>query len=120
MKRASMTVKVHDIVGENAITLEDGQAVYDLIAPKLASGQQVAVDFRGVQVFASPFFNAAFGQLLRDAKAADLNRLLTISHLIPTGLDVLRRVIENAKQYYSSPDYRAAQEQVLREISEQD
>lgn len=119
MNGASMTVKVHDIVGENAITLEDGQAVYDLIAPALAAGQPVTVNFSGVQVFASPFFNAAFGQLLRNAKASDLNRLLAINHLNPTGLDVLRRVIENAKQYYSSPDYRAAQEQVLREIAEQ-
>jgi hypothetical protein len=111
---------VREIVGENAITLDDGQGVYDQIEAALSAGEVVELDFSGVAVFASPFFNAAIGQLLRDHSADDLNRLLRITGLNSAGYDVLRRVIENAKRYYASADYREAQSRVLRELVEAD
>jgi hypothetical protein len=115
-----MQCTVHEIVGENAITLDDGQGVYDQIQAALSAGQVVELDFAGVEVFASPFFNAAIGQLLRDHSADALNRLLRITGLNSAGYDVLRRVIENSKRYYASADYREAQSRVLRELVEAD
>ncbi|MDF5723445.1 MAG: STAS-like domain-containing protein [Rhizonema sp. PD37] len=38
----------------------------------------VELDFGEVDIFASPFFNFAIGQLLRDIKSKDLNRLLKV------------------------------------------
>ena len=113
-------VKVYELVGENAITLDDGQTVYDQIAPSLKGNQPVEVDFKDVDVFSSPFFNAAAGQLLKDIDAAALNRLVKFTNLNPAGNAVLKRVIENAKQYYASPDYRAAQEEALKKMAEED
>ena len=115
-----MLVKVHQLVGEDAITLEDGQSVYDQVAPVLKSGQPVEVDFTDVEVFASPFFNSAVGQLLKDIDPAELNRLVSFTNLSTAGRVVLKRVIENAKQYYASPDYRAAQEEALKKLAEED
>ncbi len=114
-----MTCIVRDIIGgEDAITLDDGQKVYDRVHPDLAAGHSVELDFAGVSVFASQFFNAALGQLLKEHKPEDLNRLLRLSNLSPVGLAVVRRVIENAKRYYSEPNYREAQRQVLQAMSE--
>jgi hypothetical protein len=48
---------VHETVGVDAITLDDGQSIYERIKPELAAGHEVALDFDGVSVFASPFFN---------------------------------------------------------------
>ena len=114
-----MKFEVHNLTGENAITTEDGQAVYDAIKPDLSTGRPVELDFTGVAVFASLFFNAAIGQLLKDLSPDDLNRLLTVSNLVPAGQEVWQRVVENAKKYYSSPDYREAQKKVLKEMSEE-
>jgi hypothetical protein len=111
-----MKCLVREIVGEDAITLEDGQAVHDRIKPELAAGHQVELDFDGVTVFASPFFNAAIGQLLEDIQPEDLNGLLRVQNLNAVGAGLMSRVIENAKRYYSSPDYRKAQQRVLEEI----
>ncbi len=111
-----MRVHVRDTVGENAITLDDGQAIHDRIKPELAAGRQVDLDFEGVAIFASPFFNAAIGQLLKDLQPDDLNRLLRIQNLNAVGDGLMRRVIENAKRYYASPDYRAAQARILQEM----
>jgi hypothetical protein len=101
-------LQIKELVGENAITLEDGQKVYDLIYPELKNGQKVKLNFEGVRIFASPFMNAAIGQLLRDISAAALNELLIVDRdsITPVGLTVMRRVIENAKEYYAMPEER--------------
>ena len=108
-----MKVEMSTLVGENCITLDQGHQVYEKIHPELKSGRGVELDFAGVRVFASPFFNAAIGRLLQDITAPDLNRLLKVEHLSPAGLDVLRHVIENSKQYYSNPAARSALDKIL-------
>jgi len=115
-----MEYAIHEIVGEDAITFDDGQSVYERLKPELVANREATLDFGGVSVFASPFFNAAIGQLLKDFKPEDLNRLLHVENLNPTGHEVLRRVIENAKKYYASKDYREAQAKVLQRMGEAD
>jgi len=115
-----MNCRVRDIIaGEDAITLEDGQNVYDRIYPELAAGRDVELDFAGVSVFASPFFNAALGKLLRDLKADDLNRLLRVTNLLSSGRAAAQRAIENAKRYFAEPNYRKAQKDVLEALSQE-
>jgi hypothetical protein len=113
-----MKCLVHEVVGEHAITMDDGQAIFDKIKPELAAGRPVELDFAGVSVSASPFLNAAVGQLLRDLAPDELNRLLKVINLAPPTLDTLRRVIENSKRYYSSPSYREAVDRVMRSLAE--
>ena len=115
-----MNFMINTVTGENAITTEDGQTVYDRMTPELRANHSVVLDFSGVTVIASPFFNAAIGQLLKDFSADDLNRLLIVRNLVPAGVDVLVRVIENSRKYYASPDYQEAQKKVLRELAEED
>jgi hypothetical protein len=110
-----MKIDVHTLIGDDCITLDDGQKVHDQILPELKAGHPVELDFEGVGVFASPFFNAAFGQLLKDLPGDDLNRLITIDNLNPVGMSVLKRVIENSKKYYSDPKYRRIVNKVLDE-----
>ncbi|MBM4047447.1 MAG: DUF4325 domain-containing protein [Planctomycetes bacterium] len=112
-----MKCSVYPLVGENCITMEDGQKVYDLIHPELQAGRAVELDFQGSSVFASPFFNAAIGQLLEDIPPETLNRLLTVSNMGPVGMNVLKRVIENAKEYYSNPDVRTAVDAALAQLA---
>jgi len=115
-----MNVMVNKWTGENAITAEDGQSVYNQIMPELQAKRTVELDFAGVTAFASPFFNTAIGQLLKDFPPEDLNHLLVMKHLPSAGSDVLKLVIENCKKYYASPDYREAQMKVLRELAQED
>jgi hypothetical protein len=113
-----MKLNTYELIGENCITLEDGQKIYELIHPELSAGHLVELDFAGVGVFASPFFNAAIGRLLKDIKSEDLNRLLSVINLVPAGMSVLKRVIENSKQYYSDENIRKALDEVLFEQAE--
>lgn len=93
---------VKDLIGQNAVTLDDGEIIYNLIHASLMHGDIVELDFDGVEIFASPFFNAGVGRLLVDLKPDALNNRLKFDHLSDFGSRVLRRVIDNAKEYYAS------------------
>jgi hypothetical protein len=108
-----MKLNIFDFVGENCITYEDGERVFLEIYPPLLSEQSVELDFSGVKVFASPFFNAAIGPLLKDLSPEQLNNNLHLKGLLPHGNNVLRRVIENAKQYYANPKIRESVKKVI-------
>jgi hypothetical protein len=109
----SMKLKIVSIIGDTCITAEDGNRVYDIIHPELVKGREVTLDFNGVEIFASPFFNAAIGQLLSDVKIKQLHSHLQFEGLSSHGNHVLNRVIENAQQYYTNPRFRDSVERVL-------
>ncbi|MEH2128334.1 STAS-like domain-containing protein [Nostoc sp.] len=110
-----MAYKIFDLVGKYAISAESGQKVYDQIHPVLIAGNSVELDFTGVQVFASPFFNFAIGHLLKDVPADNLNRLVEFTAISSEGWNVLKRVIGNAKHYYSDEQFRNAVDAVITE-----
>ncbi len=101
------------LVDEVCITPNGGQKVYDLIHPELLAGSSVELDFTGVEILAPPFLNFAVGQLLKDIQSKDLDRLLKVSHLIPLGMRIMKRVVENAKEYYSDDKIRRAVDEVI-------
>lgn len=103
-----MRFEIKEIAGTNCITLQDGQVVFEKIYPQLKAGHPVELSFAGVRIFASPFFNAAIGQLLRDISPERLNALLKISDLAPVGFDTLKKVIENSREFYSSEENQRA------------
>ena len=45
-----MYIKVKELIGENAMTLDDGEAVYARIHDPLTHGETVELDFDGVEV----------------------------------------------------------------------
>jgi hypothetical protein len=115
-----MKTSIHSMIGENCITFDDGQQVYDAIRPELAAGHPVELDFECVEIFASPFFNAAIGQLLKDIEPDELNRLLCISSLNLNGQNTMRRVIENSKRYYREEGMRKIIDDIFFEQSRDD
>lgn len=114
-----MDIVIRELVGENAVTLDDGNKIYGNIFPALKSEEKINIDFTGVKVFASPFFNAAIGRLLKDFSSDLLNRLVSFSNLNAVGAEVLKRVIENSKQFYSKPEVQKAVEQTITRRAEE-
>ena len=115
-----MKLEVKNLVGEHCVTQEDGQRIYDEIFPKLAAGQPVQINFAGVTIFASPFFNFAIGQLLKDLKPEALNKLLEVEGLSSDGALVWQRVVKNAKEYYKNPKARMVVDEILKQQAEEE
>mgnify|MGYP001600892179 FL=1 len=63
-----MKINIKENIGPRCIIKEDGQKIYDAIYEVLKRGETVTLDFKDVSQFASPFFNFAIGQLLKDIK----------------------------------------------------
>lgn len=112
-----MNYEIYEITGEYATDADSGQRIYDLIHDELLAGNSVELDFSGVNVFASAFFNFAIGQLLKDLSPDTLNTLLKIIEMSPNGYSILKRVVENAKHYYSDAQYQKAVDTVLEEYA---
>jgi hypothetical protein len=112
-------LNILDLVGEDCITIEDGEKVYDLIHPELKACRPVELDFAGVEVFAAPFFDAAVGRLLEEFTPDDLNRLLKVSNLVPEEVEALKLVIEDSARYYRDPLFRKALDEVMMEQAEE-
>ncbi|MEG4248352.1 STAS-like domain-containing protein [Microcoleus sp. Pol10D4] len=113
--QAHRVYNIRNLVGGICITPDDGQKVYDLIHPELIAGNLVELDFTGVDIIGPPFLNAAIGELLKDLQPEDIDHLLKVSNLIPLGMRVMKRVIENSKEYYSDEKTGKAVDEVLRE-----
>lgn len=113
-----MKIKIFDEIGQRCIVKDQGQKVYEKIHPVLLKGETVTLDFSSVKQFASPFFNFAIGQLLKDIKKEDLDRLLIFENLIPDGRLVVKRVIENAGNYHADIDYQKIVDSILQQQGE--
>lgn len=100
--------------GKNCISISDGQRLYEKIFPALQSGEIVVLNFKGVDILATPFLNSAFGQLLKDF---DRNKIKTIVEFRnkPADFDkLLSKVISNAESFYSDPKNKAKMDDLLK------
>jgi hypothetical protein len=113
-----LTIKIGEIVGPNCVTFDDGQVIYSKIVEEIKAGNPVTLDFTGTKIFASPFFNGSVGSLFKDIESEKLNRLLEIINLNDDANTSLRRVIENAKKYYSDSAHRTASDNAIQSQSE--
>jgi STAS-like domain of unknown function (DUF4325) len=111
-----MKYNIHNLIGAYCVTPQRGQELYDIIHPLLTEGTAVELDFLGVKAYASPFFNYAIGQLLKDMPDSDVNQLVKFSNLSSTGNSVIQRVMTSAKRFYTDDSYR----QAVREVREEE
>lgn len=96
------TIKVFDITGRNAISMQKGNLIYEILKLNCKNKEKVILDFDGVSLFASPFFNASVGHLLKDISVEELLQFMTPIHLNETGKELLNLVIANAIAFYSN------------------
>ena len=106
-------ISVLEFSGAHAITTADGDKLFHAIQAALKSDGSVDLDFSGVRVFASPFFNASIGRMLKDHPLAELMKLIHPVNLSQVGEAVLALVIQNSEQYYRNPDAKKALDSLL-------
>lgn len=101
----SITVRVYDIIGGSlCVSTEDGQRLYEKIAPLLKEGRSVALSFERIDTLISAFLNAAIGQLYGELPEERIHELLSFRDLADDDSEILKRVVENAIAYFRSPD----------------
>jgi STAS-like domain of unknown function (DUF4325) len=96
------TIDVGSLVGKNAISMQSGGRLRKELLKALAAEEKVELDFSGVVLFASPFFNSSIGFLLKDLTIEELQERLVFKDLSDVGRSLLNLVIGNAIKYYSN------------------
>lgn len=88
------------IGGSKSITQQDGQKIYDLISEPLQNGEEVVLDFLGINQFASPFFNHCIGQLLKEVDLNTIEQKLKIENIDDECRELIELILRNASIYY--------------------
>jgi hypothetical protein len=72
------------------------------------------VSFRNVTSLTSAFLNAAIGQLYGSFNEEEIRAKLQVEDVEPEDLELLKRVVDTAKEYFKDPDvHRAATNEML-------
>lgn len=101
------TIKVYDLTGRNAISMQKGDKVYQILIQNIQNNENTLLDFQDVSLFASPFFNAAIGHLLKDITLDQLLTYIRPINLNETGKELLNLVISNALSFYSERENKS-------------
>lgn len=104
-KQRQVRVFVYETVGSPlCVASHDGQKVYERIERALNEKCHVAISFRNVSTLTSAFLNAAIGQLYGKFEEQDLRASLRVEDIEPDDRALLKRVVDTAKLYFSSPE----------------
>lgn len=97
--------QVYGIVGSSlCVATEDGQKVFDQIAPILRHGHSVELSFLNVEIMTTAFLNVAIGQLYGQFDEETIESLLTMQDLLPEDEALLALVKKSSKRYFEDPD----------------
>ena len=92
-----MKISVFERVSLAAVDFDDGKALLEEIRPHLNAGEVVELDFEGIQIYASPFFNGSVGILVSELAPKPLSQCVKLVNLNQEGETIANLSIENAK-----------------------
>lgn len=100
-----LTLSILEVVGSPlCVASDDGQKVHDRIAAAMKEGQGVTVSFLNVSSLTSAFLNAAIGQLYGSFSENEIRSKLKVADLEPDDRELLKRVVDTAKEYFKDPE----------------
>ena len=105
-----MQINVYDEIGSFAITLDDGEKVFDKICNSLKEYNIVTVNFENVSKLCAVFLNASIGKLIKTIGVEKYNEVIKIENLNDVGNLVLERII----YFYNQPlEYQERAEKAM-------
>ncbi|WP_181359659.1 STAS-like domain-containing protein [Vibrio splendidus] len=99
-----MKIEVLVIVGKTAVSREGGLKLKAALDASLGDNAPIQIDFTGVEIYASPFFNTAIAPFLGQMSIDSLKEKVSFTNLSPVGKRLLNQVIHNAIQFYSKAE----------------
>lgn len=97
-----MKVKVFEIVGKYAVSMEKGSVLLARVNKVLETNSSIELDFAGVEVCATPFFNASISCLLSSRSITELQSVLSVVNITDVHRQLLNTSIANAIEYYKN------------------
>lgn len=89
--------------GPLCVASSDGQKVYDRLINAFKEERPVIVSFNNITTLTSAFLNTAIGQLYGEFSEEQIRSLLEVQDIQEDDLELLKRVVDTAKQYFKDP-----------------
>lgn len=113
----TFVINISSVIGTAlCIEAEDGQKIFELITKALKESTDVKLSFQNVEIVTSAFLNTAVGQLYRDFPEEEIKKRLSVEHMLPEDMALLKRVTTTAKLYYKDPE---SMERSMKEMLEE-
>ena len=90
-------IKVKDFINM-AFSYEDGMLIRDKISEALATEQPLEIDFEGITVFTTMFFNACLGHFVFTNSIEWYEKTIKVINLNQMGIETHKHSIENAQK----------------------
>lgn len=109
-------ISIFEQIGSNAaVSSEDGELLHKRILKGFEEDVIVRLDFMNIELVTSTFLNAAIGQMYNRYDSPFLNTHLKVENLAKEDLELLKKVIERAKEYFED---KAKMEKNIKEVLE--
>lgn len=101
-----MNIIIKEEIGNNPVGYAHAQLLLDKLSfikddKYVLSSNNFILDFNGVGVISSPFFNGSIGILLKDLPIEEILRKVKIINMPDYAKYILNTVIKNALEYYN-------------------
>lgn len=115
-----LKISVFEVAGTPlCVASSDGERVYERLALALKKNRNVALSFNNVHILTAAFLNAAIGQLYGVFQEDKIRTSVEVQEMQPEDLALLKRVVDNAKEYFKDPQrFERALHDALEERSE--
>lgn len=101
-KDNEVVIRVFDVIASPlAVSSDDGQKLYDVIAPLVRQNKRVRLSFEKIEIMISAFLNAAIGQLYGEFPEDKIRSLFGVQDMSQEDLVLLKHVVDNAKLYFA-------------------
>lgn len=96
------TVQVKDIVqGNRALSAADGEKIFAIVDEAFEKNENAVIDFSEIKLTITAFLNASIGKLYSKYSSDEIRNLLEIRNLASDELELLKIVIDRAKERFS-------------------
>lgn len=95
-------INIFEQIGSSAaVSSEDGELLFGKITKGLEEKDVLLIlDWTNITLITSTFLNAAIGQLYSKYDSAFLRKRLRVENLSKEDLELLKRVVKRAKEYF--------------------
>lgn len=98
-------INIFEQIGSTAaVSSEDGELLFERISKGMENNVRVILDFNNIELITSTFLNAAIGQLYSGYDSPFLRNHLKVENLAKEDLELLKKVVERAKEYFKDKE----------------
>lgn len=99
---------------ETGFSAEDAEKLDAIINPIFQKREKVVIDFDGITIFTTLFFNTALGKYVMEIGPDEYGKLFELKNLSDVGEVTYQHSLDNAKNYFAlSAEQRKKQDEIL-------